>query len=42
MQSRPALSFTELLEKLLSGDGRPYLLTADFTSYGDAELFTRR
>jgi len=37
-----ALSFTELLERLLDGDGRPYWLAADFSPYGDAELFTRR
>jgi hypothetical protein len=37
-----ALSFTELLERVLDGGGKPYWLGPQFTSYGDAELFTRR
>jgi hypothetical protein len=37
-----ALSFTELLERLLDSGGRPYWLEAQFAGYGDAELYTRR
>ena len=37
-----ALSFTELLERLLDSGGRPYWLDSNFAGYGDAELFTRR
>lgn len=37
-----ALSFTELLQRLLDGTGQPYWLEPNFVSYGDAELFTRR
>jgi hypothetical protein len=37
-----ALSFTELLERLLESGGRPYWLDAAFPGYGDAELYTRR
>jgi hypothetical protein len=36
-----ALSFTELLERLLE-DGKTYWQEPQFTSYGDAEEFTRR
>jgi hypothetical protein len=37
-----ALSFTELLERLLDSGGRPYWFNPQFVSYGDAELYTRR
>jgi hypothetical protein len=37
-----ALSFTELLERLLDSGGQPYWLDPQFTGYGDAELYTRR
>jgi Domain of unknown function (DUF4419) len=37
-----ALSFGELLQRLLDSKGRPYWLAPDFVSYGDADLFTRR
>ncbi len=37
-----ALSFTELLERLLDSGGRPFWLDSPFTGYGDAEAFTRR
>jgi hypothetical protein len=37
-----ALSFTELLERILDSDGRPYWLAPQFAGYGDAEEFTRR
>jgi hypothetical protein len=37
-----ALSFTELLERLLAGGEQPYWLAPGFESYGDAELYTRR
>jgi hypothetical protein len=37
-----ALSFTELLERLLNGGPRPYWLEPGFVSHGDAELYTRR
>ena len=37
-----ALSFAELLERLLNSGGKLYWLEPGFTSYGDAELFTRR
>jgi hypothetical protein len=37
-----ALSFSELLERLLEGQGRFYWLDSQWMSYGDAELFTRR
>lgn len=37
-----ALSFTELLERMLDGGGRPYWLNPQFVSYGDAEEYTRR
>ncbi len=37
-----ALSFTELLERLLECGGRPYWFDWQFVSYGDAERFTRR
>jgi hypothetical protein len=37
-----ALSFMELLERLLDGGRRPYWLDPHFVDYGDAELFTRR
>lgn len=37
-----ALSFTELLERLLDSGGRPYWLNSGFVSYGDAEQYTRR
>jgi hypothetical protein len=37
-----ALSFTELLERLLDSGGRPYWLDPSFAGYGDAELYTRR
>jgi hypothetical protein len=37
-----ALSFTELLERLLDTGGRPYWLDPKFVGYGDAEHYTRR
>lgn len=37
-----ALSFTELLERLLDKGDRPYWLDPCFVGYGDAELYTRR
>ena len=37
-----ALSFTELLERILDGGGRPYWLDPSFVNYGDAEQHTRR
>ena len=37
-----ALSFTELLERLLDSGGESYWLAPDFEGYGDAELYTRR
>jgi hypothetical protein len=37
-----ALSFTELLERLLDSGGRPYWLDPQFVGYGDAEQYTRR
>ena len=37
-----ALSFTELLERLLDSGGKPYWLDPKFAGYGDAELDTRR
>lgn len=37
-----AVSFTELLTRLLESEGQPYWLAPDFKPYGDAELFTRR
>jgi hypothetical protein len=37
-----ALSFTELLERLLAENGRRYWLDPDFVGYGDAEEYTRR
>jgi len=37
-----ALSFTELIERLLDCGGRPYWLDPNFVSYGDAEMYTRR
>jgi hypothetical protein len=37
-----ALSFTELLGRLLDSGGKPFWLAAGFTGYGDAELYTRR
>jgi len=37
-----ALSFTELLERMLDGGDRPYWRHAQFESYGDAEEYTRR
>jgi hypothetical protein len=37
-----ALSFTELLERLLDSGERPYWLDPKFKSYGDAERYTRR
>lgn len=37
-----ALSFTELLERLLDSGGQPYWLDPQFASYGDAKEFTRR
>jgi len=37
-----ALSFTELLEKLLDSGGKPWWLEPAFRGCGDAELFTRR
>jgi hypothetical protein len=48
MQGQPgqnpvvALSFTELLERLLDAGGRPYWLDPKFVGYGDAEQYTRR
>jgi hypothetical protein len=36
-----ALSFTELLERLLDSGGRPYWLDSQFVGYGDAEEYTR-
>ncbi len=42
LNSVVALSFTELLERLLDSGGQPYWLDAKFTGYGDAELYTRR
>jgi hypothetical protein len=47
-QNRPgqnpivALSFTELLERLLDSGGRLYWLDPQFVGYGDAEQYTRR
>ncbi|MCI0377080.1 MAG: DUF4419 domain-containing protein [Gemmataceae bacterium] len=37
-----ALSFTELLERLLDSGGRPFWLEPEFVGYGDAEQYTRR
>jgi hypothetical protein len=37
-----ALSFTELLERMLDGRGRLYWLDPQFRGYGDAEQYTRR
>src|SRR5262249_62420843 len=37
-----ALSFTEMLERLLAKGGRAYWLDQQFASYGDAEQYTRR
>jgi hypothetical protein len=37
-----ALSFTELLGRLLDSGGQPFWLDPQFVTYGDAELFTRR
>jgi hypothetical protein len=37
-----ALSFTELLERLLNSRGQPYWLDPRFSGYGDAEEWTRR
>ena len=37
-----AVSFTELLERLLGSGGYPYWLGPEFVSYGDAEEYTRR
>jgi hypothetical protein len=37
-----ALSFTELLERLLDGGPKPYWLQPGFVGHGDAELYTRR
>jgi hypothetical protein len=37
-----ALSFTELLDKLLEARGRTFWLDPGFEGYGDAEEFTRR
>jgi hypothetical protein len=37
-----ALSFTELLERLLEGGEQPYWLAPQLVSHGDAELYTRR
>jgi hypothetical protein len=37
-----ALSFTELLERLLDSGEHPYWLRPEFVRYGDAEEFTRR
>src|SRR5262249_40787622 len=37
-----ALSFTELLERMLGQSGTPYWLDPQFTGYGDAEQYTRR
>lgn len=37
-----ALSFTELLERLLDGGEQPYWAAPQFVNYGDAELYTRR
>jgi hypothetical protein len=37
-----ALSFTELLESVLTSGGKPAWLAPGFVGYGDAELFTRR
>jgi hypothetical protein len=37
-----ALSFTELLERLLQAMGHPYWLDPEFVSYGDAEQYTHR
>jgi hypothetical protein len=37
-----AISFTELLERLMDGDGQPYWLEGQYVPYGDAEEFTRR
>jgi hypothetical protein len=37
-----ALSFTELLERLLESGGRPHWLSSKFVGYGDAEQYTRR
>ena len=37
-----ALSFTELLERMLDSGGRPYWLNPQFVSYGDADEYTRR
>lgn len=47
IQSRPAenpvvaLSFTELLERLLDSSGRPYWLDPQFVGYGNAEQYER-
>jgi hypothetical protein len=37
-----ALSFTELLQRLLDGGGQPCWSDPQFVSYGDAEQYTRR
>ena len=37
-----ALSFTELLERMLDSGGRPFWISGEPTGYGDAEQFTRR
>lgn len=37
-----ALSFTELLERLLDSGGRPYWFDPQFAGYGDAEQYTLR
>jgi hypothetical protein len=37
-----ALSFTELLERMLDNGGRLYWLGQQFVGHGDAELYTRR
>lgn len=37
-----ALAFTELLERLLESNGRPFWNDGQFAGYGDAEQFTRR
>jgi hypothetical protein len=36
-----ALSFIELLDRLLKSGGQPYWKQADFEPYGDVEQFTR-
>jgi len=37
-----ALSFTELLERMLDSGGHPYWLNPKYVSYGDAEQYTPR